>query len=152
MSGSFLGLWEHMMAASSSKDMAAYDVFLSHRGPDTKRSFAIWLKKELEEQRITTFFDDRSMQAGDDAPGSMEQAMQTAEWGVVVLFPGFFASGYCMKELKLFLDRGRAILIGFRITANVQCIPDCGESKGHCLGAAWGQAVGELLNRGPGLD
>jgi tetratricopeptide (TPR) repeat protein len=129
------------MAALSSKGMAAFDVFLSHRGPDTKRSFAIWLKKELEEQRITTFLDDRSMQAGDDAPGSVEQAMQTAEWGVVTLSPGFFASGYCMKELKVFLDRGRAILIGFGLTAN-ECNADL--IVGRAKGTVWEQHGGRL--------
>jgi hypothetical protein len=129
------------MAASSSKDMAAYDVFLSHRGPDTKRNFAIRLKKELEEQRLTTFFDDRSMQAGDDASGSMQQAMLTAEWGVVVLSPGFFSSGYCMKELKVFLERGRAILIGIGITAN-ECNADL--IMGRAEGTIWEQHGGRL--------
>jgi hypothetical protein len=66
----------------------------------------------------------------------MQHAMQTAEWGVVVLSPGFFASGYCMKELKVFLDRGRAILIGFEITAN-----DCNADMivGKTKGTIWEQ-------------
>jgi tetratricopeptide (TPR) repeat protein len=106
------------MAASCAQCPASYDVFLSHRGPDTKKSFAIWLKHELESQGLQTFFDCRSLKAGDDAPGKIAEGMRTAEWGVIVLSPGFFASGHCMKELRTFLDRGRAILIGFNLSAD----------------------------------
>jgi hypothetical protein len=120
---------------------AACDVFLSHRCPDTKRDFSIWLRKELEDQKIRTFFDDRSLQAGDDAPAAMDAAMQAAEWGVIVLSPGFVASGYCMKELKMFLHRGRAILIGFNLKAD-DCKADLIVEKAK--GSIWEQ-LGERL-------
>jgi hypothetical protein len=101
---------------------------------------------ELENQQIRTFFDDRSLKAGDNAALSMDAAMQTVEWGVIVLSPGFFASGHCMNELKAFLDRGRAILIGFNLGVN-DCIAEkiVTGAPGECLGGAWRQAIKKLL-------
>lgn len=129
-----------MASSSSSRDSAPYDVFLSHRGPDTKRSFSSWLKQQLEAQGISTFLDDKSLRPGDIAPREMDDAMQTAEWGVIVLSPGFFASGYCMKELKVFLDRERAILIGFGLGAD-----DCNADQiVRRTGSVWEQHGGEL--------
>jgi hypothetical protein len=118
-----------------------YNIFLSQRGPETKQNFSIWLKNELENQNIRTFFDDRSLQAGDSAASSLENAMHTVEWGMIVLSPGFFASGHCMKELKVFLDRGRAILIGFNLTVadlNADLIVE------RASGTIWEQHGGRL--------
>eukprot|EP00898_Chlorokybus_atmophyticus_P002895 jgi/Chlat1/3606/Chrsp235S03604 len=93
-----------------------YDVFLCHRGPDTKRHFSIWLKCELERQKLQVFFDDRSLQMGNDSPQKMDSAMQTATCGVVVLSPSFFASQWCMKELRTFLDRGNCLPACYDVT------------------------------------
>lgn len=119
----------------------AYDVFLSHRGPDTKRSFSIWLRNELERQNIRTFFDDRSLGAGDHATEVMIEAMRTAEWGIVVLSPNFFSSAYCMEELKVFLDRRRVIPLGFNLTAS-DC--DAGKIVSRAKGTVWEQYGGKL--------
>jgi hypothetical protein len=119
----------------------AYDVFLSHRGPDTKRSFSIWLRNELERQNIRTFFDDRSLGAGDHATEVMMEAMHTAEWGIIVLSPGFFSSAYCMEELKVFLDWRRIIPLGFNPIAS-DC--DVGKIVSRAKGTVWEQYGGKL--------
>jgi hypothetical protein len=62
-----------------------YDVFISHCGADCKRNFAVWLKLELERVGARCFLDEGSLQAGDNAPEKMLDAMQTAEYGVVIL-------------------------------------------------------------------
>lgn len=129
-----------MASSFYGRDGATYDVFLSHRGPDTKKSFSFWLKEKLEEQGITTFLDDKSLRPGDIATREMDEAMQAAKWGVIVLSPGFFASGYCMKELKVFLDRERAILIGCGLGAD-----DCNADQiVGSLGSIWEQHGGKL--------
>lgn len=132
------------VAKTCAVSKAAYDVFLSHRGPDTKKSFAVWLLNELENQQIRTFFDDRSLKAGDNAALSMDAAMQTVEWGVIILSPGFFASGHCMNELKAFLDRGRAILIGFDLGVN-DCIAE--KIVTGAPGSVWEEHGGRLWER-----
>jgi hypothetical protein len=79
---------------------SAYDVFISHRGPDTKRDFSIWLCKELQRRlRCKCFFDDRSLQIGDPALKFLSAALTGAEVVVAVLFRGFFESSHCMREL-----------------------------------------------------
>eukprot|EP00898_Chlorokybus_atmophyticus_P003654 jgi/Chlat1/428/Chrsp102S00938 len=93
-----------------------YDVFLCHRGPDTKKHFSVWLKRELERQKLQVFFDDRSMGTGDRASETMNAAMRTATCGLVVLSRGFFVSKWCMQELCNFLDRGNCIPVCYDVT------------------------------------
>jgi hypothetical protein len=88
-----------------------YDVFLSHCGQDTKRGFANWLRLSLERVGVSCFFDEKSLEGGDEAPKSMLAAMETAKIGVIVLSPGFFKQEWCMKELQAFARRGRVFPI-----------------------------------------
>jgi hypothetical protein len=62
--------------------MAAYDVFISHCGVDSKRNFAIFLKEELERVGLRCFFDDASLKVGDKAADKMLDAMECATFGV----------------------------------------------------------------------
>lgn len=65
-----------------------YEVFISHCGADCKRDFAI-LKKELERVGVKCFFDEESLKVGDKADDKMLEAMQTSEYGIVILsLPG----------------------------------------------------------------
>eukprot|EP00898_Chlorokybus_atmophyticus_P006345 jgi/Chlat1/6711/Chrsp5S06988 len=93
-----------------------YDVFLCHRGPDTKKHFSVWLKRELERKKLQVFFDDRSLGTGDRASETMDSAMQTATCGLVVLSRSFFVSKWCMQELRHFLDRGNCIPVCYDVT------------------------------------
>jgi hypothetical protein len=93
--------------------MAAYDVFISHCGVDSKRNFAIFLKEELERVGLRCFFDDASLEVGDKAADKMLEAMESATCGVVILSPGFFSREWCIKELQTFVRRGNAVPIYF---------------------------------------
>jgi hypothetical protein len=78
----------------------SWDVFICHRGPDAKKEFASSLHFSFHVQGISAFLN-HEMPGGDDAPVSMEMAMQTAKWGIVILFLRFFESGYCMRKLSV---------------------------------------------------
>jgi hypothetical protein len=93
--------------------MAAYDVFISHCGVDSKRNFAIFLKEELEKVGLRCFFDDASLEVGDKAAERMLEAMENATFGVVMLSPGFYSKEWCLKELQTFVRRGNAVPIYF---------------------------------------
>eukprot|EP00898_Chlorokybus_atmophyticus_P002830 jgi/Chlat1/3548/Chrsp231S03547 len=118
-----------------------YDVFLSHRGPDIKRGFGVWLKNELERQKLRVFFDDRSLQLGDHSPEMMDSAMQKATCGIVVLTPGFFASQWCMQELRTFLDRKNCLPVCFEVTPTDI---DAEKIKNKKAGTVWEQHGGQL--------
>jgi hypothetical protein len=100
--------------------MAAYDVFISHCGVDSKRDFAILLKTELERVGLRCFFDDASLEVGDKAADRMLEAMENARYGVVIISPGFYTREWCVKELQTFVRRGNAVPIYFPAYSVVQ--------------------------------
>lgn len=102
-----------------------YDVFISHRGPDTKRNFAILLKAALQKHHIVAFHDDRDLVPGHSGPAGLQAAMEDADLGIVILSPGFFESRYCMEELDFFLRAGRVLPVLVDIAAD-ECKPASG--------------------------
>jgi hypothetical protein len=97
----------------ASNEASDYEVFISHCGADCKRDFAIILKKELERVGVRCFFDEESLKVGDKADDKMLEAMQTSEYGIVILSPGFFDRTWCMEELHTFVTRKRIVPIFF---------------------------------------
>jgi hypothetical protein len=100
-----------------------YDVFISHCGLDCKRDFAIWLKIELERVGLECFFDELSLDVGDNAADKMLEAMDAATYGVVILSPGFLEQEWCLKELQTFVNKGRILPIylnGFEAVENAK--------------------------------
>jgi hypothetical protein len=101
--------------------MAAVDVFISHRGPDNKRTFSVWLARELERRRFSCFFDERSLQRGDPALLTMTEALKAAKVVVLVLSWNFFESPHCMRELRQSREQGKPVIpIYFNISPD-QC-------------------------------
>jgi hypothetical protein len=90
--------------------MAAVDVFISHRGPDNKRTFSVCLARELERRRFACFFDDRSLQPGDPALSTMTDALSAAKVVVLVLSWNFFESDHCMRELRQCRDQDKPVI------------------------------------------
>jgi tetratricopeptide (TPR) repeat protein len=95
-----------------------YDVFISHRGPDTKKNFAILLKAALQKQQIVAFHDDKDLVPGCAAPAGLQAAMEGADLGIVILSPRFFESKCCMEELDFFLRAGCALPVLVELTAD----------------------------------
>eukprot|EP00898_Chlorokybus_atmophyticus_P008812 jgi/Chlat1/8932/Chrsp94S08327 len=121
-----------------------YDVFLCHRGPDTKRTFSAWLNRELKKQKLRVFFDDRILCMGDLSSVEMDSAMRTAKCGIVVLSPQFFESYWCMKELRVFLDRGNCMPACYHITPDDI---DAEAIKNKKVGTAWEHHGGQLWTK-----
>jgi hypothetical protein len=101
--------------------MAAVDVFISHRGPDNKRTFSVWLARELKRRRFSCFFDERSLQRGDPALLTITEALKTAKVVVLVLSWTFFESPHCMRELRQSRLQGKPVIpVYFNISPD-QC-------------------------------
>jgi hypothetical protein len=97
---------------------------------DCKRDFAIWLKIELERVGLECFFDELSLDVGDNAADELLEAMDAATYGVVILSPGFFEREWCLKELQTFVSKGRILLIylyGFKAVESAK--KDAAERK-----------------------
>ncbi|KAB2603580.1 TMV resistance protein N-like [Pyrus ussuriensis x Pyrus communis] len=82
-----------------------YDVFLSFRGVDTRKGFVSHLYHELWEcQGITTFFDDRELEAGTSIPVELPSAIKESHIAIVVLSPNYASSKWCLDELTTILQ------------------------------------------------
>jgi hypothetical protein len=123
-------------------DPARWDAFICHRGPDAKHNFASFLHYALDVQGIRAFFDHK-MVAGTNPTAAMDLAMRTASWGVVILSPKFFKSKWCMKELGVFLDRGKILPVTLGLEVDdIDAAKIVGKE-----GAVWGVHGGELWKK-----
>eukprot|EP00253_Pinus_taeda_P020269 PITA_20269 len=101
------------MAASSSTAATSnlnYDVFLSHRGVDVKKTFASHLYRRLSSFGLKVFLDQPELQRGDYFAPQIEHAIQSASVHVAILSPGYADSEWCLNELLLMLDSGAPII------------------------------------------
>ncbi|CAN7054250.1 unnamed protein product [Brassica rapa subsp. trilocularis] len=81
-----------------------YDVFLSFRGPDTRRNFISFLYKELVQRNIRTFKDDKELESGRKISPELERAIEESKFAVVVVSANYAASTWCLEELVKIMD------------------------------------------------
>ncbi|KAH9312728.1 hypothetical protein KI387_027763, partial [Taxus chinensis] len=81
-----------------------YDVFINHRGKDTKQSVASLIYHNLHNKRCKVFLDIKSIQVGDSTAESIKHAIRTASVHVVILSPKYAESEWCLDELLLILE------------------------------------------------
>ncbi|KAM3322642.1 hypothetical protein P3S67_003793 [Capsicum chacoense] len=87
-----------MSQAFSSKTFK-YDVFLSFRGKDIRRTFVSHLYIALEQKRIRTFKDDERLKTGKSISGELLKAIEEARFAVVIFSRRYASSRWCLEEL-----------------------------------------------------
>ncbi|XP_004296189.1 PREDICTED: disease resistance protein At4g27190-like [Fragaria vesca subsp. vesca] len=87
-------------AESSTARLSMHGVFLSFRGPDTRRSITSELYERLHKQRgIKTFMDDQDLEVGDPISPTLLKAIEESRFAIVVLSPNYASSTWCLEEL-----------------------------------------------------
>ncbi|PRQ35384.1 putative toll-like receptor, P-loop containing nucleoside triphosphate hydrolase [Rosa chinensis] len=76
-----------------------YDLFLSFRGPDTRRSITSDLYDRLQKRGIKTFMDDQDLQVGDGISSTLIAAIEKSRFAIVVLSENYADSAWCLEEL-----------------------------------------------------
>ncbi|XP_039070008.1 TMV resistance protein N-like [Hibiscus syriacus] len=76
-----------------------YDVFLSFRGEDTRKSFTDHLYDALNRSGIITFKDDPKMDAGEEIAPQLFGAIQQSWCSVIVFSETYAFSSWCLEEL-----------------------------------------------------
>jgi hypothetical protein len=101
--------------------MYRYDVFVSYkREPANKQLLTpwlrevlarveYWLRQELGGQDIKIFFDEDSIEVGDDWPDKIRDALISAKCLLPIWSPEYFHSRWCVAEWKSFLARERLV-------------------------------------------
>lgn len=89
---------------------SSYDVFINHRGTDTKRSVATLLYDHLVRVRIRPFLDNKNMKAGDKLFEKIEGAISSCKVGVAVFSPRYCDSYFCLHELALIMKLNKKMI------------------------------------------
>nr|XP_043618712.1 TIR-only protein-like [Erigeron canadensis] len=88
----------------------ACDVFINHRGIDTKRSMASLLHLQLSMSRIPSFLDNKNMKPGDKLFDHIDNAIMGCKIGVAVFSPRYCESYFCLHELALMIESGKKVI------------------------------------------
>ncbi|XP_068322079.1 TMV resistance protein N-like [Pyrus communis] len=99
------------MASSSSSvaapvdadDTKKYDVFISFRGDDTRRTFTSHLLAALLEKKITTYIDDK-LKRGDEIAPALLEAIEESQLSVIIFSKDYASSTWCLDELVHILE------------------------------------------------
>jgi hypothetical protein len=84
---------------SPSKPRWNYDVFLSFRGEDTRKTFTDHLYTALVHAGIHTFRDDDELPRGNHISTELLKAIQESRVSIVVFSQGYASSSWCLDEL-----------------------------------------------------
>ncbi|XP_022764176.1 toll/interleukin-1 receptor-like protein [Durio zibethinus] len=89
------------MSSSSSSSIYPwkYDIFLSFRGKETRKSFVHHLYVALNRNGINTFRDDNNIRRGEDIALELLETIGES-WGSIIVFSeGYAFSSWCLDEL-----------------------------------------------------
>ncbi|CAN6689848.1 unnamed protein product [Malus baccata var. baccata] len=76
-----------------------YDVFISFRGEDTRKSFTSHLYKALTNAGVNAFIDDEELKRGENITDELVRAIQGSKISLVVFSSGYGDSSWCLEEL-----------------------------------------------------
>ncbi|KAG6511313.1 hypothetical protein ZIOFF_029372 [Zingiber officinale] len=100
------------MAAATTRKAAAstVDVFLSHRGVDTKSTVAGLLYDRLAQMGVRPFLDSRSMEPGDKIYERVDAGIRQSRVGVAIFSPRYCDSVFCLHELAMMVEAGKKLI------------------------------------------
>ena len=82
----------------------SYDVFLSFRGEDTRKSFAAHLYSALKQAGIDIYMDEERVESGEDISSTLLQAIESSKISVIILSKNYAGSSWCLQELKKIME------------------------------------------------
>ncbi|KAA8526853.1 hypothetical protein F0562_008918 [Nyssa sinensis] len=107
------------------------DVFINHRGIDTKRTVASLLYDHLARLNLHPFLDNKTMKPGDKLFEKINGAIGSCKIGVAVFSPRYCESYFCLHELALIMESKKKVIPIFcdvkpsklQIVDNGSCTP-----------------------------
>ncbi|CAO2842676.1 unnamed protein product [Amaranthus hypochondriacus] len=86
------------------------DVFINHRGNDTKRTIAGLLYQHLSRLGYYPFLDSKSMKPGDNLYKKIDPGIKNCKIGVAVFSQRYCESYFCLHELALMIECKKKVL------------------------------------------
>ncbi|KDO40203.1 hypothetical protein CISIN_1g047667mg [Citrus sinensis] len=81
-----------------------YDVFLSFRGEDTRKSFTGHLYAALKNKGIYVFRDDKELEKGGSISPELLKAIEESRISIIVLSKNYASSTWCLDELAKIVE------------------------------------------------
>ncbi|TYH30173.1 hypothetical protein ES288_A01G073000v1 [Gossypium darwinii] len=88
----------------------ACDVFINHRGIDTKRTIATLLYDHLSRLNLQPFLDNKNMKPGDKLFDNIDNAIKNCKVGITVFSPNYCKSYFCLHELALIMESKKKVI------------------------------------------
>ncbi|KAJ0751742.1 putative TIR domain, P-loop containing nucleoside triphosphate hydrolase [Helianthus annuus] len=81
-----------------------YDVFLSFRGEDTRKTFVDHLYHALDRRGITTYKDDEKIKKGKRINDQLMRSIEDSRIYIIVFSKNYASSSWCLDELVKIMD------------------------------------------------
>ncbi|XP_056167289.1 disease resistance protein RPV1-like [Syzygium oleosum] len=76
-----------------------YEVFLSFRGPDTRKGFTDCLYHNMLEANISVFLDEEELHVGKKIADELPTAIEKSKIYIPIFSKGYASSAWCLREL-----------------------------------------------------
>ncbi|KAI3718872.1 hypothetical protein L6452_19757 [Arctium lappa] len=86
------------------------DVFINHRGIDTKKNVAGLLYGHLKRLKLRPFLDNKNMKPGDKLFDKINTAISGCKVGVAVFSPQYCKSYFCLLELVRIMEAKKKVI------------------------------------------
>nr|XP_043615777.1 disease resistance protein Roq1-like [Erigeron canadensis] len=81
-----------------------YDVFVSFRGEDIRKSFIDHLFKNFKQNGIHAFRDDSELPRGEEISPQLYKAIENSRFLIVIFSKNYASSSWCLRELVKILN------------------------------------------------
>jgi len=97
-------------SAADPINSCSHGVFINHRGPDTKKTFASYLYRRLLIHGYRPFLDQEELEVGSNFPSQIVDTIRSASVHVAIFSPTYAHSPWCLRELVLMLESKAPII------------------------------------------
>ncbi|PWA62012.1 NB-ARC domains-containing protein [Artemisia annua] len=92
------------MATTSIPHRWKYDVFVSFRGEDIRKSFMDHLFNDFNQKGIYAFRDDTKLLKGEEISPHLYKAIEESRFLIVIFSKNYASSTWCLRELVKILE------------------------------------------------
>ncbi|GJS74797.1 NB-ARC domains-containing protein [Tanacetum coccineum] len=92
------------MATTSIPHRWKYDVFVSFRGEDIRKSFMDHLFNDFKQKGIYAFKDDNELPKGEEISRHLYKAIEESRFLIVIFSKNYASSSWCLRELVKILE------------------------------------------------
>ncbi|KAL3739650.1 hypothetical protein ACJRO7_020981 [Eucalyptus globulus] len=90
--------------SSLPKSKSIYDVFLSFRGKDVRKSFLSHLYQALDQNGIYTFRDSEELRKGDQISATLMNAIEESCIAIIIFSKDYASSWWCLEEMAKIME------------------------------------------------